>query len=154
MLWSEMVSSQPLTYDPGIYWAHPIWHVEHRIARSVLRDARFDPREYARRYIADTVEQEAKQQNWGRYTWRDEERPADYGDVILRRDIYAQPGFRTMERWRAPSSINTIKLLRRTIPRQANEAIEPEEIELQRLWYHGERVRGCLIDDVLYVVFS
>ena len=147
MPWDEMITmAPPLTYDPKIYWSQPIWQIDYRVSRHVLHDARFDMREHAWRHITDNITHQARKQQWGPYVWRDEEISAEYGDVILHREIYSQPGFRREERWQGPPGVWTLRVMRRPG--------EIEELALQKLWYHGEHARGALFDDVLYVVFD
>ena len=143
-----------LTYDPTIYWLHPIWQVEWRISRHAFRAARFDVRGQARKNLTYDLEQEAKQRQWGRYTWHDEEHSTEYGDVVIRRMVYLQPGFRRIEQWAGPDNVQTIKIMRRNDQARPGDPVETQDIQLHRLWYRGWRARGALLDDVLYVVFD
>lgn len=147
-----IIKSWPLTYDTDVYWARPIWNVEWRISRHVVYET--NAREQARKNLAYDIEQEAKRQQWGRHTWRDEERSLEGGDIVIRRTVYLQPGFRKIEQWAGPSSIQTIRVMPRNDRAYPGDPVEPREIELRPLWYRGEGARGALVEDVLYVVFN
>lgn len=135
-----------LTYDNAIYWLNPFCYAEYRVDWHVMRDAAFDIQAYVQEQLRRTgaTEMAKMHDGWLRYTTIADER--NEGDMtIFRHTLYEQPGFTEIKLLRAPNEWVVFR-------RFDDTTHQVVELPLRRLMYRGERVRGALHDNVLYVV--
>src|SRR5690242_18004040 len=108
---SLIIRPEPrLTYDASIYWLLPYFYCEVSISREVLRDSQIDVLAYTRRDLQRQATAEAGKARWAAYTTVEEQQNKDY-NLILRYNLYEQPGFLAYELYQAPPALTTLRRL-------------------------------------------
>lgn len=138
---------KPLQTDDAIFWIEPHLRSEYYVSLEIERDAQpgtqraiLGERDRRNRELQRMIPRE-----WVGVTTVDEiEHDKDRFLTIYRRRAFEQPGYERIETWRAPAHVIELRI--------APQGAPIVSLDLRRLSYHGDAVRGALHDGVLYVV--
>lgn len=140
-----------LTYNHAIYWLDTAYYVEYAADQSVPRHDRFGLAQRIQERLTLIAQAKAQELGWVAYCTVPSEHLLEVGGRVIgttyRRTLYERPGYQEVSVFQGGDALPSFR-----IANYAGWHSDPIDLPLRPLIYHGERARGALHDDVLYVV--